>query len=165
MEQELKAIGINASVNLMTQPAWFDQIYKGTGPGGNVHMHWVTTTSSPYDYFFDIESQESFTPLGTDASLNNASNYERFVSPAATALFKQFRQTTDTALQHKLMNQVETLWLQDLPMIPLVYSADWSTYSTRHFTNWPTNANRYTSSSVNDTATRIYMWSKLKPVM
>jgi peptide/nickel transport system substrate-binding protein len=165
MEQELKAIGINATVNLMTQPLWFDQIYKGTGPGGNVHMHWVTTTSTPYDYFFGIVSQESYTPIGTDASLNGQTNYERYVSPQATSLLKQFRETTDTALQHKLINQVEAIWLQDLPMIPLVYSADWSTYSTRHFTGWPTNANRYTSSSVNDTYNRIYMWSQLKPVM
>ena len=165
MEQELKAIGIDAKVNLMTQPLWFDQIYKGTGPGGNVHMHWVTTNTTPYDYFFGIVSQESFTPIGVDASLNGQTNYERYVSPQATALLKQFRQTTDTALQHKLINQVEAIWLQDLPMIPLVYSADWSTYSTRHFTGWPTNANRYTSSSVNDTWTRIYLWSQLKPLM
>ena len=165
MEQELKAIGIDAKVNLMTQPLWFDQIDKGTGPGGNVHMHWVTTNSTPYDYFFGIVSQESFTPIGVDATLNGQGNYERYVSPQATALLKQFRQTTDTALQHKLIAQVEAIWLQDLPMIPLVYSADWSTYSTRHFTGWPTNANRYTSSSVNDTWTRIYLWSQLKPLM
>lgn len=165
MEQELKAIGIDAKVNLMTQPLWFDQIYKGTGPGGNAHMHWVTTNSTPYDYFFGIISQESYTPIGVDASLNGQTNYERYVSPQATALLKQFRQTTDTALQHKLIAQVEAIWLQDLPMIPLVYSADWSTYSTRHFTGWPTNANRYTSSSVNDTWTRIYLWSQLKPLM
>ena len=165
MEQELKAIGIDAKVNLMTQPLWFDQINKGTGPGGNAHMHWVTTTATPYDYFFGIISQESYTPTGVDASLNGQTNYERYVSPAATALLKQFRETTDTALQHKLMNQVEAIWLRDLPMIPLVYSAQWSTYSTRHFTGWPTNANRYTDSSVNATWTRIYLWSKIKPVM
>jgi peptide/nickel transport system substrate-binding protein len=165
IQQEMKAIGIDASVNLMTQPVWFDQAYKGTAPGGNVQLHWVNTTATPYDYFYGIMSQESYAPIGVNASLNGGTNYERYVSPQATALFTQFSQTSDLALQHQLMNQVEAIWLKDLPMIPLVYSADWSTYSTLHFTGWPTNANRYTSSSVNDTWARLLVWSRLKPVL
>jgi peptide/nickel transport system substrate-binding protein len=161
--KNMKAIGIEAKVNLMTQPQWFDEVYKGTAPGGNAHLHWVTTTDTPYDYFFGFMSQESYAPIGTNASLTGQTNYERYVSPQATDLLKQYRQTSDTATQHKLMNQVEAIFLKDLPLIPVVYSADWSTYSTLHFTGWPTNTNRYTSSSVNDTWARLKVWSMLRP--
>jgi peptide/nickel transport system substrate-binding protein len=164
LAQNFKAIGIDTKINLMTQPQWFDQAYKGTLPGPWGQLHWVNTTDTPYDYFFGIVSQESYTPIGVNVSLTNSTNYERYFSPQASALLKQFRQTSDHAQQLKLMHQVEALWLQDLPMIPVVYSADWSTYSTLHFTGWPTNANRYTSSSVNDTWARLKVWTSLKPV-
>jgi peptide/nickel transport system substrate-binding protein len=164
LQQNFKAIGIDFKINLMTQPQWFDQTGKGTLPGGNGQFHWVNTTNTPYDYFEGFMSQESFTPVGTDATLTGTDNFERYMSPQASALLKQFRETSDTALQHKLMNQVEAIFLQDLPIIPVVYSADWSTYSTLHFTGWPTNANRYTSSSVNDVSMRLKVWTSLKPV-
>jgi peptide/nickel transport system substrate-binding protein len=164
LQGDLKAIGIDASINLMTQPAWFDGTGKGTLPGGDAQFHWVNTTNTPYDYLFGFMSQESFTPVGTDATLNGQDNFERYVSTDATALLKQFRETSDAAKQHKLMNQVEAIFLKDLPIIPVVYSADWSTYSTLHFTGWPTNDNRYTSSSVNDVSMRLKVWTSLKPV-
>ena len=164
LQGDLKAIGVNASINLMTQPAWFDQTGKGTLPGGDGQYHWVNTTSTPYDYFEGFMSQESFTPVGTDATLTGTDNFERYESLQASALLKQFRETSDLALQHKLMNQVEAIFLQDLPIIPVVYSADWSTYSTLHFTGWPTPANPYTSSSINDTWARLKVWTSLKPV-
>jgi peptide/nickel transport system substrate-binding protein len=163
IQRNLQAIGIEAKVNLTTQPLWFDQVYKGTAQGGNGHLHWVNTFDSPYGYFFGIVSQESYAPIGVNAGLSGQTNYERFVSKESTALLKQFRETSDAATKKKLMYQVEALWLKDLPMIPLVYAADWSTYSTRHFTGWPTNANRYTSSSINDTWARLLVWSKLQP--
>jgi len=164
IQQNLKAIGINATINLMTQPAWFDQTAKGTLPGGNGQLHWTNGTNTPYDYFDGFMSQESFAPIGTDATLTGTDNFERYMSPQASALLKQFRETSDIALQHKLMNQIEAIFLNDLPNIPVVYSADWSTYSTLHFTGWPTKANPYTSSSVNDTWARLKVWTSLKPV-
>jgi len=166
--KNLTAIGIQTKINLMTQPDWFDQADKGTLPGNWAQLHWVTTTDTPYDYFQDIFSQESFVPIGTDVSLTGSTNYERFVDQDASAALTSFRETSDLATQQKLMYQVEKDWLNDLPMIPLVYSADWSTYSTLHFTGWPTGPltsdTRYTSSSINDTWARLKVWTTLKPV-
>jgi len=166
--KDLKAIGIEAKVNLMTQPAWYDQAYKGTLPGNWAQLHWVNTYDTPYAYFYGIFSQQSFTPIGTDVSLSGSTNYERFADADATAALDKFRATSDAATQQTLMHQVEKDWLNDLPMIPLVYSADWSTYSTLHFTGWPSGAltsdTRYTSSSLNDSWARLKVWTSLKPV-
>jgi peptide/nickel transport system substrate-binding protein len=165
IQRNLQAIGIQARLNLMQQPQWFDETGKGTLGGGNGQLHWTNSGTTPYEYFYGFLSQASYAPIGTDTTLTGQGNYERYVSSQATSLLQQFSATTDAATQHKLMNQVEAIMLRDLPMIPLVYSADWSTYSTLHFTGWPTNANRYTSSSINDTWARLLVWSKLKPVM
>jgi peptide/nickel transport system substrate-binding protein len=164
IQKDLQAIGINATVNLMTAPAWVSETATGTLPGGDGQLHWTNSGSTPYDYFEGFMSQEPFAPIGTDATLTGQDNYERYVSQQASLDLQQFRQTSDAATQHKLMSQVEAIFLQDLPMIPVVYSADWSTYSTLHFTGWPTSANRYTSSSVNDDWARLKVWTSLKPV-
>jgi peptide/nickel transport system substrate-binding protein len=164
IQKDLKAIGIDATVNLMTAPAWTSGANDGTLPGADGQLHWTNSGQTPYNYFEGFMSQESFTPIGTDATLGGQDNYERYVNSQASALLDQFRQTSDAATQHKLMDQVEAIFLQDLPMIPVVYSADWSTYSTLHFTGWPTSANRYTSSSVNDDWARLKVWTSLKPV-
>ena len=95
---------------------------------------------------------------------STADQLERYFSPEATALLTQFRQTTDAAQQHKLINQVEANLLQDLPISRSSTRPTGSTYSTLHFTGWPTNANRYTSSSVNDTWLGSRCWTTLKPV-
>lgn len=163
IQRDLKAVGVNATINLMQQPQWFDQTGKGTLPGGNGQLHWTNAGVTPYEYFFGFMSQQSYAPIGTDATLSGQDNFERYYSPQATSLLTQFSQTTDSAQQHKLMYQVEAIFLKDFPMIPLIYSADWSTYSTLHFTGWPTHADRYTSSSVNDTWARLLVWSRLKP--
>lgn len=164
VQKNLKAIGIQAKINLMQQPQWFDQTGKGTLGGGNGQFHWVNTTDTPYAYYFGFMSQESYAPIGTDATLTGQDNFERYVSPQATALLKDFRSTSDAAQQQKDIHAIEAIFLQDMPIIPVVYSADWSTYSTMHFTGWPSAANRYTSSSINDTWARLKVWTSLKPV-
>jgi peptide/nickel transport system substrate-binding protein len=164
IQRNLKAIGIQARVNLMQQPQWYSETATGTLGGGNGQLHWTNSDSTPYSYFYGLMSQQSYAPIGTDATTGGQDNYERYVSADATAALATFRGTTDAATQKAAMYKVEKDFLTDLPMIPLVYAADWSTYSTLHFTGWPSATNRYTSSSLNDVWARLEVWSQLKPV-
>ena len=36
-----------------------------------------------------------------------------------------------------MMSQLQTLFLQDLPAIPLWYNGMWSMVNTQYWTNWP----------------------------
>jgi peptide/nickel transport system substrate-binding protein len=164
IQRDLKNIGIQAKINLMQQPQWFSQTATGTLGGGNGQLHWTNAGTTPYEFYYGFMSQESFTPIGTDATLTGQGNYERYFSAAATSALIDFRSTSDLAAQKAAMYKVEAIMLQDLPMIPLTNSADWSIYSTRHFTGFPNNANRYTSSSVNDGwGARLIVWQTIKP--
>ena len=60
-----------------------------------------------------------------------------------SALLAQFRQTTDVTTQKAIAAKLEKIQLDNLPLIPLVYSADWYTYSTKNFVGWPTPNNYY----------------------
>ena len=165
IQGEFKKLGIDTTINLQTQPVWYEQSGKGTLPGGGVQFHWLNSGATPYTPYEDYLSQESYTPFGVDVNTTGMTNWERYYSPEATTALRQFRQTTDGALQHKLINQVQAIQLQDMPFIPTTYGADWYTYSTLHFTGFPTQSNFYTSGSPNDHWSNPLVVASLKPVM
>ena len=100
-------------------------------------------------------SKESFTPTGTDASLNGQNNWERYVSPEATTLLAQFRSTTDVAQQKAIAYKLEAIQLRDLPYIPVMTRPTGTTYSTLHFTGWPTEQNFYVEGTPNSYPDRV----------
>ncbi len=160
--KNLKAIGIDASFKGLDQPVWFIKSQEGLL---DAHIHWTNFGISPYYNYYGYMSQQSFTPTGTDASLNGQTNWERYVNSQATNLLAQFRATTDVQKQHALMDKIEMIQLQQMPFIPIMYSADWYTYSTRNFTGWPTQQNFYVRGSANDYPDRVYVLTHIHPVM
>jgi hypothetical protein len=45
--------------------------------------------------------------------------------------------------QKRIAGQLQALWLQKFPMIPLFIGPQWSTYSTKYFHCFPTPKNYY----------------------
>ncbi len=162
IQQDLKAIGINATVKLMDQNSWTDKADKGEL---SAHLHWTNGGITPYYYFYGYMSKQSYVPTGQDASLNGQTNWERWWSPEATTLLAQFRSTSDSAQQHAIINKLEKIQLDQYPFIPVMYSAIWYTYSTKHFTGWPDQKNYYTIGSINNYPDYLEAWARLKPVM
>jgi peptide/nickel transport system substrate-binding protein len=161
IQQNLQAIGIDASLKLFDQNSWFDKADKGLLAA---HLHWLGDGPTPYYYFYSYMSKESYVPTGQDASVNGQNNWERWYSPEATALLAQFRQTTDQATQKALVDKLQQIQLAQFPYIPLIYGAIWYTYSTKHFTGWPDQHNYYTIGSVNNYPDFLKAWASLKPV-
>jgi peptide/nickel transport system substrate-binding protein len=164
MQKGFEQLGIPTTINLMTQPDWYSQSGKGTLPGGGLQLHWPQAGATPYNFYESFMSQESYTPFGVDVNTTGWNNWERYFSPEATNYLRQFRATSDLALQKKLIDQVQAIQLQDMPYIPTTYAADWYTYSTLHFTGFPTPDNFYTSGSPNDHWSNVLVISRLKPV-
>jgi ABC-type transport system substrate-binding protein len=160
-ERDLRKLGIDTSVKLMTAANWFDQETKGEL---SADLNWVNGGSTPYYMYDGFMSKESYTPTGTDATLNGGSNWARYYDPEATRLLAQFRQTTDGARQHTAIDRIEAIFLRDLPWIPVMYGADWYTYSTRHFTGFPTKDDLYADGSPNNDYERVVVLTHLKPV-
>jgi peptide/nickel transport system substrate-binding protein len=161
LTQEFKKIGIDASYKTIDPASWFSKSQSGLL---DAHIHWTNFNINPYYIYYSYMSKESFTPIGTDAYLNGQANWERYVSPQATALFAQFRATTDVQKQHRIIDQVQHIQLQDFPYIPIMHSASWYEYSTLHFTGFPTQQNFYIEASPNTYPSRTVVMTRLKPV-
>jgi peptide/nickel transport system substrate-binding protein len=127
--KNLQAIGINSSEKL--EPDW-NSWYPNAASTKNPTLLWqVGGQGSPFGFFNANFSNNAYVPSGQDAT--NTGNWEHFKSDQGTALLAQWKNTLDTNKQHAIATQLEKLWLQQLPIVPLFVGPRWSTYSTKYF--------------------------------
>ncbi len=69
-------------------------------------------------------------------------NYERYSNANAWKLTQQLDQTplSDTKTIASLNNQLQTIEMKDLPMIPLWYNGVWAQMTTKYWTSWPSSS-------------------------
>jgi peptide/nickel transport system substrate-binding protein len=135
IKQELSPLGINLSVQDLAQTTFNDKLYKGdfdlayySLPGG----------PAPYYELRQLLYSANSAPLGTAAS----SNYERYTNPQTDALFDAYA-SADDAKQHDIVNQLQSVMLNEVPVVPITESVDWFQYNTKNTTGWPTPENPY----------------------
>jgi peptide/nickel transport system substrate-binding protein len=145
---QLKAVGINATVDGVAAPSWFTDTQDGNF---QTAVHWgggAGGTSDPYpfgQYQYWMDSTLS-AKIGASA----ASNYGRYSNSQAQAAFTAFEDTNNAATQQKELDVLENLESTQLPTIPLMYGADWNEYSTARITGWATQSNPYMDPAPDD---------------
>jgi peptide/nickel transport system substrate-binding protein len=82
-------------------------------------------------------------PIGKNAP----SNYERFQSAQVDSLLKSYSQTTSTSRQHQIINKIQQVMLQQVPVIPVLEGINWFQYDTSQIVGWPSKSNPYASPS------------------
>jgi peptide/nickel transport system substrate-binding protein len=127
--RNLRALGINSEVALEPDwGAWSPNAFAGKFPT----LLWQGgSQGSPYGFFYANMSRNAYIPSGQDATATG--NWEHFSHAGATRLLNQWKVTLSSARQHRIATQLEKLWLQQLPIVPLFIGPRWSTYSTRYF--------------------------------
>jgi peptide/nickel transport system substrate-binding protein len=139
ISKDLQKIGIDASVKL--EPDW-GSWYPNATSTKFVTLLWQTAaTGSPYGFFFNNMHENTYLPSGQDAV--NTGNFAHFKDAGATKLLDQWKSTLDVKGQKRIATQVQKLWLDKLPVVPLFVGPQWSTYSTKYFHCFPTPKNHY----------------------
>ncbi len=127
--KNLSAIGINSKEVL--EPDW-NAWYPNASSTKNPTLLWQNGgQGSPYSFFNANFSNNAFVPSGQDAT--NTGDWEHYKSDQGTTLLNQWKTSLDVAKQKQIATQLEKLWLQNLPVIPLFVGPRWSTYSTKYF--------------------------------
>jgi peptide/nickel transport system substrate-binding protein len=137
--KNLQAIGINSNVKL--EASWGDWFPNAFSTKAPTLLWQVGSRGSPYGYFYANLSQNAFIPSGQDASPTG--NWEHFSDAKATSVLNQWKNTLDVKKQKAAATQLEKIFLQQLPIIPVMIGARWSTYSTKYFHCFPTKQNFY----------------------
>jgi peptide/nickel transport system substrate-binding protein len=143
IQQSLKAIGIQITPENVANTTWSTYIYTGKFDLG---YYAETGGPSPYYELRQWLYSANSAPIGTAAG----SNFERYSNPATDALINEYATTTNPAVQHSIVDQLQKVMLQDVPVIPVTEQVDWFQYDTGSFTGWPTPSDPYAQPAAYD---------------
>jgi peptide/nickel transport system substrate-binding protein len=78
-------------------------------------------------------------PVVSGGTGQTFANYERYDNAAAWNLTQQLDKTppTNVAKIKSLNDQLQTIMMKDLPLIPLWYNGVWAQTTSKYWTNWP----------------------------
>jgi peptide/nickel transport system substrate-binding protein len=137
--KNLQDIGIDARVKL--EPDWGSWFPNATSTKFVTLLGKIASVGSPYGFFFNNMHENTYLPSGQDAV--NTGNFAHFKDTRATRLLNQWKATLAVKGQKRVATQLQKMWLEKLPIIPLFIGPQWSTYSTKYFHCFPTPTNHY----------------------
>ena len=141
IQQDLKAIGIQITPDNLSNTDFDADLYYGKYQ--LAYYDQQTFGPSAYYELNNWLNSANTAPVGKVA----ASNYERYNSATTTALLNQYATTTSATTQQSIMNQIQQVMLNTVPVIPVVEAVDWYQYDTGAFTGWPTSSDPYAQPS------------------
>ena len=96
-------------------------------------------TGSLYQDFNNLLNSEFATPVGTSTS----ANFERFKSDEADQRLAQLRAAADEDEQKEIVDQLQQIVYDEVPVVTMFYGGLWGLYSDKNFTGWPSEDNPY----------------------
>jgi peptide/nickel transport system substrate-binding protein len=133
---EMKAAGINASVNGQSLSAWTNAYTTGSY---DLTFCGNFTNSDPYNMYSTMLDSSLTAKIGGSA----VGDYERWNNKATDADLAEYAGTDNSATQIKAAEGIESIMVQDVPIIPLMAATAFGEYTTTHALGWPTAANPY----------------------
>jgi peptide/nickel transport system substrate-binding protein len=145
MSSELKSEGIDATVDGVEASQWDIDAADGNF---DAIEHWGSGGTDPYTQFDNWLDYKLSAPIGKSAS----SDYGRYNNATVQSLLSKLSATNPatTAAVKAATLPLEKIEATTLPVVPLLYGADWDEYSTANFTGFVTASNPYMDPSPND---------------
>lgn len=154
--QNLEDIGVTATVDAPDWAAVVSGYELGEFDTGIV---WSDNAPTPYQFYRSQMSTATVKPVGEQTF----SNYHRFGDPRADALLDQFVATADEATQQDIVNQLQALYDEIAPNVPIFPGPEWGAFTKVRFTGWPTEDNPYATLNVKGPTT-VLVLTTLEPV-
>lgn len=140
MVQNLKAIGLDVTLQPYDFPGYLDHLQKGDF---DMAMGFSAVGATPFNFYRGVMSQSTSAPIGQTAS----QNYSRYVSTKGEDLLTQFAASVDLAQQKQIATQLQQTFADEAPALPLWPQPAWYEYNNIHFTGFPTKDNLYAQGS------------------
>jgi peptide/nickel transport system substrate-binding protein len=136
IQVDLAKVGIEIKAQNLSSDDYNNRLYNG-----QFQLAYGDETGGPTPYyeFRQWLYSANSAPIGKPAS----TNYERYSNAQTDQLLDQYGATTDENTQHQIMNKLQTVLLQDVPLIPVTEGVDWYQYNTSKFSGWVTQDDPY----------------------
>ena len=140
--QNLRDIGIAATVHTYDFGAWFQRVQEGNF---DMSMGWSIEGPLPYHLYRWLMSSTTVKPIGQVS----AGNWHRYASPAADSALARFERAAEPAEQHRLSSELERIFAAEAPAIPLYPNPSWAEFNTSRVTGFPSARDPYADPSPN----------------
>jgi peptide/nickel transport system substrate-binding protein len=127
--------GIKITVKVKDYNTWASD--RNTGNFDLVIDNNYQLSDNPWTYWNGIYHL----PIISSGTGQTFANYERYSNPTAWKLVQKLDHTSpsNTAAIKSLNNKLQTILMQKLPLIPLWYNGVWAQFTSKYWTNWPSN--------------------------
>jgi peptide/nickel transport system substrate-binding protein len=156
ISQNLADIGVTVTVDAPDWAAVTAEYETGEFESGIV---WSDNAPTPYQYYRSLMSSETLKPVGEQTF----SNYHRFSAERADALLRDFAAASDDAAQLSIVHELEGLYDEVAPVVPLFPSPEWGAFTDIRFTGWPTEDDPYATLATRSPTT-VLVLTTLEPV-
>ena len=128
-----KDAGIRVTAKVKDFNTW--QTDRNTGNFDLVVDNNYQISDNPYTYWNGIYHL----PILTTGTGQTNFNFERYSNPSAWSLVQRLDKTplTNTSAIKEINSKLQTILMQDQPMIPLWYNGVWAQFTSKYWTNWP----------------------------
>jgi peptide/nickel transport system substrate-binding protein len=157
ISQNLAEIGVKAKVS---SPDW-SAVVAGYEDGSfDSGIVWSNNAPTPYQFYSGVMSTKTVVPVGEQAT----QNYHRFGLSEADDLLDEFVASSDPEDQAAAVNELQALFSESAPVIPLFPGPRWGAYNTTRFTGFPDEDDPYATLSTR-TSTTVLVLTTLEPVV
>jgi peptide/nickel transport system substrate-binding protein len=136
IQSELRAVGIQLTPDNLSDTTFLNDVEEGHF---QLAYDWDSSGPGPYYELRQLLYSPNTAPIGTAA----ASNFERYSSKTTDTLIDEYAATTNSTVQHRVVDQLEHVMLSDVPVIPVTEQVDWYQYDTQYIGGWVTSSNPY----------------------
>lgn len=155
ISQNFQDIGLNASIETPDFGVWLNNLQTGTY---DASIGWSTAGNTPWNFY---RNQLDSALIGADG-LANAELWSRWTSAETDELLNAFVATADEAEQRDIINQIQSIFVENVPAIPLFPGPTWYEYTTHRFTGFPTQEDYYAQGSPWDGNSRLIVLTRLQ---
>jgi peptide/nickel transport system substrate-binding protein len=140
LKENLSAVGIEVTVKPLTYGAWVDALRSGRFDLG---LWFGSRGATPYQFYRGQMDGALVRPLGEEAD----DNFHRYGNEEAGRLLRRFETTAAVDDLAVIGRDLQRLYVENAPSLPLFASPLWGVYNTERFTGFPSRQNPYASAA------------------
>jgi len=132
----LTRIGVPTKVKQYSWGAFYDKLSRGDF---DLSIGWSFVGPTPYDFYVHVMAGHTVKPLGESSDRN----WHRYHASGVDELLEAFNRSGDGAEQQRLARELERLFVEQAPVIPLFPGPQWGEYNARYFVGFPDEKNAF----------------------
>ncbi len=136
MARNLADIGFKVTVQPYDQTTWQTRVQNGEF---SMSIGWSSQGATIFNFYRGCMATETRKPVGESGT----ENWHRFSSEQADTLLAAFAATSDEAEQKDISNQLQAIYAENAPAVPLFPGPQWGEFNTSRFTGFPSEEDPY----------------------